>query len=121
MERDKMDTSLNFNSNSNQLQKDSSSKEKTENAGVVAQNSSAKLFKTESESTETAGTIAQNSPSPLFSTHVETAGTIACNTNGSSNSGGSSLSAIGYNSTINILNKRVIFYSKKRVIISISI
>ena len=95
MERDKMDTFLNFNSK--QLQKDSSSKDKTENAGVVAQNSPNKLFKTENENetVETAGTVAQNNPSPLFSTQTETAGTIACNTNGSSSSSGGSLSALG--------------------------
>lgn len=86
MERDKMDASLNLNSN--QIAK----KDKTEAGGSVAKNQQAELFK--SEAAETAGTIASNSPSPLFTNQAETAGTIACNSSSSGSSGGS-LSALG--------------------------
>ena len=93
MERDKMDASLNLNSNQSQK----TPQKEVETAGTLAQASKKPLFKAqnEDETTEAAGTLANNTPSPLFKTQTETAGTIACNNTSSNSGGGSSLSALG--------------------------
>lgn len=92
MERDKMDTSLNLNSNQSQK----APQKEVETAGTLAQ-ATEKLFiqQNNDDMVETAGTIANNTPSPLFKTQTETAGTIACNNTSSNSGGGGSLSALG--------------------------